>query len=131
MSDLARRIQETRVDAGSLAIFWISQAGFAYKTDGGTVIFIDAYLADCVERLHGFKRIMATPIEAEDIQADYIVSTHSHEDHFDVDAIPILAQDPRTRFVGAPDCQGRTVPGSWGARRQVFLVGRGQDAAIR
>ncbi len=104
MSDLAHKIQETRVEAGSLAIFWISQAGFVYKTPGDTIIYIDPYLTNCVERLYGFKRIMGTPIKVEEVDADYVVSTHSHEDHLDVDAIPMLAQNPRTKFVGAPDC---------------------------
>jgi L-ascorbate 6-phosphate lactonase len=107
MSGLARKIQETSVDEGSLAIFWISQAGFVYKTHSNTVIYIDPYLTDCVERLHGFKRIMGTPITAEEVEADYVVSTHFHEDHLDIDAIPILAKNLRTRFIGAPDCRKR------------------------
>lgn len=107
MSDLARRVQEAKVETGNLAIFWISQAGFIYKTPGDRIIYIDPYLTDCVERLYGFKRIMGTPIKVEEVEADYVVSTHSHEDHFDVDAIPTLAKNPRTRFVGAPDCRAK------------------------
>jgi len=105
MSELAATIRETIVEPGSLALFWIAQAGFVYKTPGNKIIYIDPYLSDCVERLHGFKRIMGTPIKAEEVEADYFVSTHSHTDHFDVDAIPIVARNPRTTFVGAPDCR--------------------------
>jgi len=104
MSDLATKIRDTIVPPGSLAIFWISQAGFVYKTPAGTGVFVDPYLTDCVERLYGFKRIMGTPIRAEEVDADYVVSTHAHEDHLDVDAVPILLQNPRITFVGAPDC---------------------------
>lgn len=104
MSELAARIRETIVPEESLAIFWIAQAGFVYKTPKGTVIYVDAYLTDCVERLYGFKRIMGNPIKPEDVEADYVVSTHAHEDHLDIDAIPVLLQNPRTIFVGAPDC---------------------------
>ena len=107
MSELAIRIRETKVQLGSLAIFWISQAGFVYRTPAGKIIFIDPYLTDCVERLHGFKRIMGTRITAEEVVADYVVSTHAHEDHLDVDAVPILLKNPRTCFVGAPDCEDR------------------------
>jgi len=109
MGKLARRIQETTVEPGSLAIFWISQAGFVFKTPTGTVIYVDPYLSNCVARLlptygYGFKRIMGTPIEAEEVEADFVISSHSHPDHLDYDAIPILAKNPRIHFVGAPDC---------------------------
>jgi len=110
MSRLAQRISETQVEDGSLAIFWISQAGFVYKTPSGQVIYIDPYLTDYVHRLlpehgYGFKRIMGTPIEVEEVDADYVVSTHSHPDHFDADAISALSKTPHVQFLGAPDCQ--------------------------
>ena len=104
MSDLARRIKTTVVPEGSLAIFWLSQAGFVFKTSRAKVIYTDPYLSDYVNRMFGFKRLMGTPIEAEEVEADLVVSTHAHGDHLDLDAIPILARDPRLRFVGALDC---------------------------
>jgi len=110
MEDLASRIRGTHVEPGSVAIFWLGQAGFVFKTPGEKVIYVDPYLTDYVQRALpeyglGFKRIMATPIAAEEVEADYVVSTHSHQDHFDADAVPILLQKPRTHFVGAPDCR--------------------------
>ncbi|MBI2914726.1 MAG: MBL fold metallo-hydrolase [Firmicutes bacterium] len=107
MFDLARRILDARVAPGSLGIFWIAQAGFVFKTSGEKIVYVDPYLTDCVERLYGFKRIMATPLRAEEVVADLVVSTHSHEDHLDVDAVPVLARNPRIRFAGSPDCVPR------------------------
>lgn len=110
MSEFARAVRETQLEPGSLAIFWISQAGFVYKTPSGTVAYVDPYLTDCVHRLYptygyGFKRIMGTPIEPQEVDADLVISTHSHPDHFDLDAMPTLLKNPRIRFVGAPDCR--------------------------
>jgi len=110
MSKLASQIKDLHVKPGSLAIFWLAQAGFVYKSPGGTIMYVDAYLSDCVHRmlsdvLYGFKRIMPPPLELDEVEADVVVSTHSHPDHFDYDAIPVLAHNPRIRFVGAPDCQ--------------------------
>ena len=110
MSAFADKVRNTQVGTGELAIFWISQAGFVYKTPGGTVIYVDPYLTDCVHRMlpdygYGFRRIMGTPIEVEEVEADYLVSTHSHPDHFDYDAIPVLVKDPRVHFVGSTDCK--------------------------
>ena len=109
-SKLASQIKELRVEPGSLAIFWLGQAGFVYKSPRGTIVYVDAYLSDCVHRmlsdmLYGFKRIMPAPIALEEVEADVVVSTHSHADHFDFDAIPVLAHDSKIHFVAAPDCR--------------------------
>ncbi|MHB9033432.1 MAG: MBL fold metallo-hydrolase [Anaerolineae bacterium] len=104
MQRLAQRIHDLVVPSGHLAIFWLAQAGFVYKTASNQVIYIDPYLSDYVYRMFGFKRLMGTPIEAEEVDADYVVSTHAHGDHLDLDALPILARVPRLRFIGAPDC---------------------------
>ena len=104
MIDLAREIGRTQVPPGSLAIWWLCQAGLVFKTPRGTVIYVDPYLSDCVERLAGFKRIMASPISADLVKADAVVSTHSHPDHLDIDALPVLAKQRDLCFIGAADC---------------------------
>jgi L-ascorbate 6-phosphate lactonase len=110
METLSAKIRDTRVEAGSLAVFWLAQAGFVFKTAGGTIVYTDPYLTDYVQRALpeyglGFKRIMPKLIEVDEVEADYVVSTHSHQDHLDADALPILAQKPQIHFVGAPDCR--------------------------
>jgi len=110
MENLAQKIRETSVEKESVAIFWISQAGFVFKTPAGKVAFIDPYLTDYVQRAlpeygFGFKRIMARNIDPDEIEADYVISTHAHQDHLDVDALPALLQKQRIHFIGAPDCR--------------------------
>ena len=110
MNRLAQTIKETRVAPGSVAIFWLGQAGFVFKSPAGAVLYIDPSLTKSVERRlphegFGFKRIMPTPIECEEVEADLVAVTHLHEDHYDQDAIPILGRDARIHFIGAPDCQ--------------------------
>ncbi len=107
---LVAQIRDLQVEPGSLAIFWLAQAGFVYKTPGGTVVYVDAYLSDCVHRMlsdvmYGFKRIAPSLIAPEEVEADLMICTHSHPDHFDYDAIPVLARDPAIHFVAAPDCR--------------------------
>ncbi len=108
MLSVAQTIATTRVPCGSLAIFWLAQAGYVFVTSSGTILVIDAYLSNCVERLHGFKRLSLAPVSADELASevavDCVLSTHGHADHFDIDALPVLAQRPTTRFIGAPDC---------------------------
>jgi L-ascorbate 6-phosphate lactonase len=107
---LAQRICDLQVEPGSLAIFWLAQAGFVFKTPTGKIIYIDPYLTDSVHRQlghiqYGFKRQVLAPMLPEEVDADLVACTHAHEDHFDVDLMPILARNPRTQFASAPDCR--------------------------
>ena len=81
------------VPGGSLALWWLGQAGFAFKTAAGRIVYLDPYLSDAVERLHGFKRLSLPPLAAEEVRADLVVLTHEHADHLDPDALPIIARN--------------------------------------
>jgi L-ascorbate 6-phosphate lactonase len=104
MGNLARTIADDHVQEGSLAIYWLAQAGFVFKNHADKVVYIDPYLSDVVERLFGFKRMMACPVSAEEVQADLVVCTHEHADHLDTDALPHIARNPRTHFAGPSEC---------------------------
>src|SRR5271163_3166023 len=104
MSNLATTIATREVPVGSLALYWLCQAGFAFKTNAGQIVYIDPYLSDVVERVVGFKRMMTSPLQAEEVAADLIICTHEHLDHMDVDALPALAANPRAHFAGPIEC---------------------------
>ena len=105
MKDLAREIERAVVPQGSVAFWWLAQAGFAFKGSGGTRIFLDPYLSDGVEKAFGFKRLSLAPIDAEAVRADWVVSSHEHLDHLDLDALPTLARNnPRCGFAGPRSC---------------------------
>lgn len=104
MRSVAQAIAQRKVNAGELAIYWLCQAGFAFKDSSNEVVYIDPYFSDVVERVVGFKRMMACPMLAEDANANLIVCTHEHLDHMDTDALPVLAQNPKTEFAGPIEC---------------------------
>ena len=104
MPNLAARIAEDTIEKDCLGIYWLAQAGFVFKTPANRIVYIDPYISDFVERLVGFKRMMACPIVAEDVVADLVVCTHEHADHLDLDALPIIARNPRTHFAGPIEC---------------------------
>lgn len=104
MGNLARTIADDNVPGGSVAIYWLAQAGFVFKNHAGKIVYIDPYLSEVVERLVGFKRMMACPIAPEEVLADLVVCTHEHPDHLDIDALPVVARNPRTHFAGPSEC---------------------------
>ena len=67
MSNLATTIATREVPEGSIALYWLCQAGFAFKTNAGQIVYIDPYLSDVVERVVGFKRMMTSPLQAEEV----------------------------------------------------------------
>jgi len=122
MNSLAQEILSSEVPAGSVRMWWLSQAGFAFKTPAGRVLYADPYLSDAVERLFGFKRLCVTPIAAEDVRADLVILTHEHADHLDPDALPVIARDnPRCRFAGPAGCAEGLAQAGIAAERRIVL----------
>lgn len=105
MGTLATTIMTSR--QGSPHLFYLGQAGFIVKSSEGTTLGIDMYLTSCVERAEGndgFKRLLPVLLEPSEIIFDYIIATHPHYDHFDMDAIPILMGNPHTRLLASAGC---------------------------
>jgi len=110
MKNLAKLIVDTKISTGDIGIFWLGQAGFVFKTQNQKILYIDPYLTNYVQKILpeygiGFKRIMPTLIEPEEVKTDYVITTHSHGDHFDADTLSVLSEDPNIHFIGASDCK--------------------------
>ncbi len=125
MKSLMHAIDGTRVPPGSFAFWWLGQAGFVFKSAGGARILLDAYLSNGVERAFGFKRLSLAPIRAEEVRAEWVVSSHEHLDHMDLDALPIIAaKNPGCRFAGPRSCtEGFDACGIPAARRVPLAAG--------
>jgi len=120
---MRRDIELTELAEGSLRMWWLGQAGFAFKSSSGTVVYVDPYLSDAVERLHGFKRLSLPPITAEEVRADVVVLTHEHTDHLDPDALPVIARNnPSCRFAGPAGCQEALVQIGIDSDRRIVLA---------
>lgn len=92
---------------GFSCIYFLGQAGFIFKNRNGEFLAIDPYLSDCVEQYEGhmgFKRLLPKIIKPEDVNLDYIIATHKHLDHFDVDSIPTLMEHDHTHLYASADC---------------------------
>lgn len=98
-------ILDAAVPENSVAIWWLGQAGFVFKTPAGKVVYLDPYLSNAVERLFGFKRLSLPPITAEKVRANLVVLTHEHADHLDPDTLPVIAiNNPACRFAAPVGC---------------------------
>lgn len=91
---------------GEASLFHINQAGFVLKNRKGELLGIDLYLSDCVERYDGFKRLAPKVLDPCQLQLDFIIATHWHLDHFDIDAMPWIMANRNCRLICADDCEG-------------------------
>lgn len=92
---------------GKTHIFSVGQAGFIIKSASGMLIAIDLYLSDCVERVEenkGFKRLLPHILNTNEIEFDAVICTHPHLDHFDVDSVPDMIANGKTKLFCSVDC---------------------------
>ena len=105
MGELRTQIEAATVPVGAVQLWWLGGAGFAFKTATGRVLFLDPYLSDSVERLHGFKRMVPPPLLPDDVRCDAVLCTHDHTDHLDPDTVPAIARNnPGCVFAGPASC---------------------------
>ena len=89
------------------ALFSTGQAGFIIKSASDQLLAIDLYLSNCVERLEGhkgFKRLLPQILDFSTLTFDFIVCTHPHLDHFDIDAVPEMVSKGSKLFCSV-DCE--------------------------
>lgn len=106
MISLANRILGSQ--SNKTHLFFVGQAGFIVKSKTGALFALDLYLSDCVERIEGnigFKRLQPRILDATDIVFDVLVATHPHVDHFDIDAMPELMSNSKTKLFASVDCE--------------------------
>lgn len=125
--NFANDIKTMSVPKGKVALFWAGQAGFIIKTSENQLIGIDLYLSNCCERYFGFKRITPYILEPHELEFDYLISTHAHFDHFDVDAVPMMMTE-KTRLLAAYDVKAECE--RLGINKNVTYVRTGDEVEI-
>lgn len=106
----SEKIEELKVQQGTVAVVWIGQAGFLLKTAGGKTILIDPYLTDYVYKLFAadeglaFKRLSAPLFEPGEIEPDLLLISHEHGDHLDMEALPVFLENGKTQCYANQVC---------------------------
>lgn len=105
-TNFAKKVLEAPL--GMPHLFWVGQAGFIIKSAEGKLLGIDLYLSECVEPIEGndgYHRLMPQILDYDDLTFDVLIATHFHRDHFDIDAMPQLMANGKTKLFCAYDCQ--------------------------
>jgi len=86
------RLIKSKVEPGRVAIQWLGQGGFAFKSHAGQVLVVDPYLSDSANASGSAARLADIPIRPKDVRLDYLFLTHDHQDHTDPHTAPAVAQ---------------------------------------
>jgi L-ascorbate metabolism protein UlaG (beta-lactamase superfamily) len=128
-AQLWREIQQTEVSAGSLAFWWLYQAGIVLKSPAGVIVAVDPYLSESVMRSYKLPRGVPAPLDPADADVDALLATHSHEDHLDPDSIEPFLRPAQARFVGPPMAADK-VRATGVDPSRITPVGRGDEVTI-
>lgn len=106
---LMQQIRGFAVPRGAVALWWLGQNGYILKSPGGTLTGVDLYLSNSCEGLvppFDLTRKVPVLIEPEDLELDYFLCTHNHQDHTDPETLSRLRHPGTTVFAGPmPSCQ--------------------------
>lgn len=112
---LIKQIHALQVPHGQLALWALGQSGFVLKS-GNTLLTIDPYLSDSVEKLPGPRRAFPAPLRAGELtQLTGVLATHEHLDHADPETlVPLLTASPQAKLVtsrqAAAMCSAAGIP---------------------
>ena len=101
-------VEKLKTITGKTELYWLGQAGFIIKSATGKLLGIDLYLSECVEPVEGhvgYHRLMPQIVDPSELELDVVIATHFHRDHFDIDAMPQLMANGKTKLFCAYDCQ--------------------------
>lgn len=108
---LMREIRAFPVEKGSVALWWLGQNGFLFKSPEGTIAGVDLYLTDSCAALGekagiNLSRAVPVMIRPDELDVDLFACTHNHQDHTDPETIRRLAHKDTMAFVGPPPSCG-------------------------
>jgi L-ascorbate 6-phosphate lactonase len=108
---LMEQIHAYNVPKGSVALWWLGQNGYIFKSAEGTTAGVDLYLTDSCCALGrdigiDLSRKVPVLISPSELQLDIFACTHNHQDHTDPETIRGLCHKDTMVFLGPqPSCE--------------------------
>lgn len=96
-------ISITSVKSNEVLINWIGQAGFVIKSSEGTVVCLDPYYSNSVERYDGrsSRRMWQNRFIIENFKPNLVLCSHDHLDHTDPETLPLIYSYSDAIFYGS------------------------------
>jgi L-ascorbate 6-phosphate lactonase len=102
----------------------LGQCGFRFQL-GGAVVYTDPYLTDHVAEVEGedMRRLRPVPVRPSEVRdADFVLITHAHMDHCDLETlVPLSSASAACRFV-CPNEVAKLLVGAGIDRNRLILA---------
>ena len=104
---LLDEIADSNPPQGEAYIWFAGQHGFIISL-GGLTFYIDVILNDLTDMAGNSLRAYMPPFYPDEIQkVHYVLCTHNHADHLNLDTLlPLAKANPQTRFIVPVSCRG-------------------------
>ncbi len=144
---LNEEIEETKVESGKVAMWWLGNMGLWVKTEGNANICMDLWVATgkrtgknkLMKPKHQHQRavgcvalqpnLRTTPCVIDPFaikELDALMATHSHSDHIDQNvAAAVLQNCPEAKFIGPKTCTD--IWRKWGVPEEKLVTVRPGD----
>ena len=144
---LNEEIEETKVEPGKVAMWWLGNMGLWVKTEGNANICMDLWVATgkrtgknkLMKPKHQHQRavgcvalqpnLRTTPCVIDPFaikELDALMATHSHSDHIDQNvAAAVLQNCPEAKFIGPKTCTD--IWRKWGVPEEKLVTVRPGD----
>lgn len=101
---LLEDIRSTRPGPDEVALWYVGQCGFVFKSIQATV-YIDPVLNDLVDKDGNTRRMYPAPFAPMEVEADYLICTHGHRDHLALETVSGAARGcPGLTFLAPGGC---------------------------
>ena len=109
---------------GAVALRWLGQGGFIFRSPGDVTWAVDPYLTDYSAGRGRIERLNPPPVAPSELRVAAVLSSHSHYDHHDPETLTAVAAQTSADFYAA--AEGARILGELGVdagRVQTVAVG--------
>ena len=125
-TNLLNEINESEIEAGNLAFWWLGQQGWCVKTVS-RILYFDPYLSPREKR--NFPPVFAPENVSN---ADVVLCTHDHLDHIDHPALPLIMNNSvQANLIVPPVAKEELVSSDGIAQHRILPLQAGESLTYR
>ena len=88
---------------GAVALRWLGQGGFLFRSPGDVTWAVDPYLTNYSAGSGRVERLNPPPVAPSELRVEAVLSSHNHSDHLDPETLTVVAAHTSAEFYTAAE----------------------------